>query len=138
MPKVSRLEVIATGSRRRWTTEEKLRIVAESFSGLRLVSTTARRYGLSPSQLFAWRRMVRAGAFADHGVGFAPVVVVGDQSPASGSQCDGHEATELKNNPLSGTPIGRMQIMLSNGRQVIVGADVDATALARVIGVLDR
>ena len=137
MPTVSKLEVITTGSRRRWTTEEKLRIVAESFSGPRLVSTTARRYGLSASQLFAWRRMARAGAFRDGVASFVPVVVA-DQTPASGSQCEDHEAAELENNPSAGTPKGRMQIMLSNGRQVIVGEDVDAAALARVIGVLDR
>src|SRR5687767_6239964 len=108
MPKVSKIEVIATGSRRRWTTEEKLRIVTESFSGPRLVSTTARRYGLSTSQLFAWRRMARAGAFADNAASFAPVVVLGDQPLASGSQCEDREAAELKNNPSAGTPTGRM------------------------------
>ena len=37
MPKVSRLEVIASGARRRWTEEEKRRIVAESFDGPRRV-----------------------------------------------------------------------------------------------------
>ena len=37
MLKVSRLEVIATGARRRWTEEEKRRIVAESFDGPRRV-----------------------------------------------------------------------------------------------------
>jgi len=37
MPKVSRLEVIATGACRSWTKEEKGRIVAESFGGLRRV-----------------------------------------------------------------------------------------------------
>jgi len=58
MPKESRLEVIQTGSRRRWTLEEKRRIVAESDSGTRPVSATARRYGLSTGQLFTgdgWR-----------------------------------------------------------------------------------
>jgi len=38
MPKVSRPEVIQTGARRRWTLEEKRRIVAESDSGTRQVS----------------------------------------------------------------------------------------------------
>ena len=44
--KVSRLDVISTGARRRWTLEEKQRIVAESYSAPRLVSVTARRNGL--------------------------------------------------------------------------------------------
>jgi transposase-like protein len=47
MPKASRLQVIQTGSRRRLMLEEKRRIVAESDSGARRVSATARRYGLS-------------------------------------------------------------------------------------------
>jgi transposase-like protein len=46
MSKVSWLEVITTGARRRWRDEEKRRIVAESFDGQRRVSATARRYGL--------------------------------------------------------------------------------------------
>jgi len=51
MSKVARLEVISSGARRRWTLEEKHRIVAESYAGARLVSATARRNGLSASQL---------------------------------------------------------------------------------------
>jgi hypothetical protein len=68
--KISRLEVVSTGARRRWTLEEKRRIVAESYDGPRLVSVTARRNGLSASQLFTWpsgarrpaERGCRAGA----------------------------------------------------------------------------
>ena len=39
-----RLEVVETGRRRRWSIEEKLRIVSESLSGPRLASATARRH----------------------------------------------------------------------------------------------
>jgi transposase-like protein len=59
--KVSRLEVISTGARRRWTLAEKQRIVAESQAGRRQVSATARRYSLSVSQLFTWCRLAREG-----------------------------------------------------------------------------
>ena len=38
---VGRLEVVETGRRRRWSEEEKLRIVTESLIGPRLVSATA-------------------------------------------------------------------------------------------------
>ncbi|MDE2466385.1 MAG: transposase, partial [Alphaproteobacteria bacterium] len=41
-PKILPVEVIQTGARRRWTIEEKLRIVAESFSARRMVKPTAR------------------------------------------------------------------------------------------------
>ena len=64
IPKTSRLDVISTGTRRRWTLEGKHRIVAENYSGPRLVSVTARRNGLSASQLFTRRRLARA--HADH------------------------------------------------------------------------
>jgi hypothetical protein len=47
MSKVSRVEVISTGARQRWTLQERRRIVAESY-GLRTeISTPARRHGLS-------------------------------------------------------------------------------------------
>lgn len=35
-------------------------------------------------------------------------------------------------------PIGRMEIVLSGGERIIVGVDVDATALARVVRTLTR
>ncbi len=45
---VQRLEVVNTGRRRRWSLDEKLRIVGESFQGHRQVSATARRHDISP------------------------------------------------------------------------------------------
>jgi transposase len=79
MPQVSRLEVITTGARRRWTEEEKRRIVAESFDGARRVSATARRYGLSPSQLFAWRRQLGSASPATETVtAFLPAFIASE------------------------------------------------------------
>jgi transposase len=58
---VRRTELITgLGRRRRWSSEAKARIVEESLaSGVR-VSEVARRHGLSPQQLFAWRHEARA------------------------------------------------------------------------------
>jgi transposase len=54
---VRRFEVFTgTGRRRGWPAEEKARIVAESYEAGESVSAVARRYALSPQQLFAWRR----------------------------------------------------------------------------------
>jgi transposase len=125
MPRVSRLEVITTGSRRRWTLEEKLRIVAESFSGHRGASSTARRYGLSSSQLFAWRKQAREGRLSEmDSPGFAAAVVVPDEPAAP-------------DRPARSAGAGQMEIVVGEVR-VFVDASVDGAALARVLDVLER
>src|ERR1700749_878510 len=43
---VERLEVVDTGRRRRWSEDEKLKIVLESLQAPRQVAATARRYGV--------------------------------------------------------------------------------------------
>jgi transposase len=58
---VRRIEVITgTGRRRRWSSDDKARIVEESLRPGANVSEVARHNGLSPQQLFAWRRAAHA------------------------------------------------------------------------------
>ena len=123
-PVFERLEVVETGRRRRWSDDEKLRIVAESLSGSRQVSSTARRYGISRSLLTTWRRQFRAqpAPCMEAGSGFVPALVV-PESPVSSP------AT------LSST---RMEIVVSRDRRIIVDAGVDVAALARVLDLLSR
>jgi transposase len=120
---VRRLEVVETGRRRRWTEDEKLRIVTESLSGPRLTSATARRYGISPGLLYAWRRAFRAAPIGmeDSAPGFVSAVVVPEIPAGSGR-----------------SSTGRMEIVVAKGRRIIVDASVDAAALARVLQVLER
>lgn len=47
--------------RRRYSAEEKLRLVAECEAPGSGVSLVARKYGISPSQLFRWRQLKAAG-----------------------------------------------------------------------------
>ena len=56
---VGRLEVVETGRRRRWSDDDKLKIVLESLQAPRQVAATARRYGISRSLLLRWRRLFR-------------------------------------------------------------------------------
>jgi transposase len=116
-PEVTRLEVVETGRRRRWTEEEKLRIVTESLSGPRLGSVTARRYGIARSLLATWRR--RFGVRAAGASRFVPAVVVPERAAAP-------------------SPSSRMEIVAANGRRIIVDAGVDVAALARVLDLLER
>ena len=125
---VQRLAVVNTGRRRRWSRDEKLRIVAESYEGHRQVSAVARRYDLSGSQLYAWRRALGGGCHdGEVGAGFSRVVLVPEVSP--------------------GTPVRegveRMEVVTAAGHRIIVGADVDGDAFrrrgsARAIGVPSR
>ena len=111
-----RVEVITgVGRRRRWTEEEKARIVAESLDPATTVSAVARRYGLHASQLFTWQRQLAASAVREVPA-FVPVVVAeGNLAPAE-MPC-------------------RIEIAL--GPAVVrVGADVDAAALRRVLEVV--
>src|ERR687897_1347676 len=115
-----RFEVIAgVGRRRRWSEEDKARIVAESLDPATTSSAVARRYGLHASQLFVWRQQLQRSASSVEmvcGPGFVSVLMAED-SPAPAEAA------------------GRMEIAL--GPAVVrVGADVDATALRRVLEVV--
>jgi transposase len=112
-----RLEVITgVGQRRRWTDEEKARIVAESLDPATTASAVARRYGLHASQLFTWRQQLQRHALraeTSGTPGFMPVLMAEDS-------------------PAPARAVGRMEIAL--GPAVVrVGADIDAAALRRVL-----
>ena len=82
---VRRIEVFTgTGPRRRWSPEEKARIVAESYAGLETVCEVARRHGLASTQLFTWRRDARRPLEGVAGPRFAPVVVATPALPVTG------------------------------------------------------
>jgi transposase len=60
---VRRIEVFTgTGRRRTWSAEDKAQIVADSLTSGESVCAVARRHGLSPQQLFGWRREAREHA----------------------------------------------------------------------------
>ena len=48
--------------RRRWTPEEKVRIVEETYLPGMSVSLVARRHGIGGNQIFTWRRLMAQGA----------------------------------------------------------------------------
>lgn len=116
---VSRLEIVDTGGRRRFSDAAKLGIVAESYSGQRLGSATARKYGITRAQLADWRNAARAGRLgAVSAEEFVPVVA---EAPSA----------------VAGPPLlrgaGRMEIVSLNGRRVIVDSEVDVSALVRLV-----
>lgn len=53
--------VTSVERRRRWTPEEKRSIVQETYQPGMNLSIIARKYGMFPSQLFTWRRLMEDG-----------------------------------------------------------------------------
>jgi transposase len=112
------MEVVQTGRRRRWSDEEKLRILREaSLPGAR-VRAVARCHAVAPSQIYDWRKKIFRSAAASSEPGFAEVVI----SP------------EDRASPWQ----GRMEVRCSNGRTITVGRDVDVAVMAQLVAALDR
>ena len=112
---ISRLEIVDTGRRRRWSAEAKVRIVEESLSAPRQVSATARRHGISNQVLFSWRKAYRAGRLGAP-AGFVPAMIVGETAAIVGAAIG-----------------GRIEIVSTNGRRVIADCDVEVGTLLRIL-----
>jgi transposase len=139
----ARVEIITRGEcRRSWTQEQKCQIVAESLGPELTPTEVARKYAINSGQLYTWRRellSVQQGALVSRAVPrFAQVELrSAEPPPVTAAPSDGKP---LQAAPLSGasTPGGRMEITLPDGVVLRVDADVDGTALRRVLAVLDR
>jgi transposase len=123
--------------RRRWSAAEKLAIVKESFEEGAVVSHVAHRHGLSPQQLFGWRREIReqvlGGDIGPEGEGascqaeFVPIAVA-RTAPIPGVMA----MTEA---PAQTALSATIEIELSSATIRLMGA-VDARSLAIVLKAL--
>jgi transposase len=112
--------------RRFWSADEKQRMEAESFTPGASVSKVAQRYGVNANLLFTWRRQ-EGRSVAVGGVEplkLLPVKVADEGAPAAPV--------------VASEPVGRVEIVLAAGERILVGPDVDAAALARVVKALPR
>jgi transposase len=126
-------KVLGIERRRRWSKDEKARIVEETLMPEAVVSEVARRHGVAQSLLFTWRRLARmAGPAKRDGSILLPVEIDATARPAgSESARASHPAT----NGRRAKP-GLIEIELGSGNRVRVDNDVDADALRRVLSVL--
>jgi transposase len=130
---VRRLEIFTGGGRRRkWSEEDKARIVAEIVASGDSVCAVARRHGLSPQQLFGWRRQLRESA-AGHSeaeeLQFVPAVVdVVVQAPAVRGR---RKAPRCKSEPDAGT----IEVEV-NGVTIRAGRGADANTIAAIVQAL--
>jgi transposase len=130
---VRRLEVFTgAGRRRRWSNEDKARIVAEIVTSGDSVCAVARRHGLSPQQLFGWRRQLREAA-ARHSeaqeLQFVPAVVDGvAPAPVLRRQ---RKSPRCKSDP----DTGMIEVEV-DGVTIRVGRGADATMVATIVQAL--
>ena len=126
-----RVEVITSVERRRrWTVQEKLRLVAESYRAEGGVGVVADQAELHRSLLQRWRRQVRDGTLvADRqgASGFVPVAIDDRAAVATTVVGSPHDAVRRL-----------VEIDLPNGCRVRVEQDISTTALRRIIGALVR
>ena len=130
---VHRLEVFTgAGRRRTWSDEDKARIVAEIVASGDSVSAVARRHGLSPQQLFGWRRELQASqtefSHAEE-LQFVPAVL--DVAPSSPSVRRQRKMPQCQVEP--GAGLIEVEI---DGVTVRVGRGADAKTVTAVLRAL--
>jgi transposase len=123
--RVERLEIVETGRRRRWSEDEKLKIVVESFQSPRQVAATARRHGISRWQLHEWRRAFRATQeeAARPQAGFVPATIAMEPEPP---------APELA----APSDPGMIEIDFASGARMRITGAIDEATLAAALRAL--
>lgn len=119
-PRIQVLSVSDTGHRRRWTDDEKVRIIEESYCAGASLTDVARRHDVSRSQLYDWRYRHKHGLLGS-GRHFLRVVPVEGGSGATGA---------------GGSPSPVMTIDLGPRCRVAIPSDFDMEAAARLLNSL--
>ena len=125
------VKLLGAERRRRWSYDEKVRLVEETLLAGETVCGVARRHGLAASLLFSWRRQARQGRLGGEAVpALVPVEITSTAALACGPQ--------LPSSPRAPRArAGIIEIELG-GCRVRVDRDVDAEALQRVLDLLRR
>ena len=120
------VEIFHERARRRWTEEAKRRLVAATLAPGATVHGVARRHGVSPSQLFAWRKSARARAErtlpAPRVPGFAAVEIAA--------------AAPLPTDTAAPLSSGVIEIELSGGERVRITGPADPAVVAAALRAL--
>jgi transposase len=125
-----RVEVLGgVERRRRWSRDDKMRIIEETLAPGAVVTEIARRHGIATSLVFTWRRRARLATVAPAGPRLVPVQVAAAESVESIQAPAAIPARKRR---------GVIEIELGDGKRVSVDENVDADALGRVLDVLSR
>jgi transposase len=122
-PRIQVLSVSDTGRRRRWTDDEKVRIVEESLGDGVTLAEVARRHDVSRSQLYDWRYRYRHGLLSS-GPKFLRVFNI-DEAPGG---------PDPDNMPTPQAPV--MTVDFGARCRVSIPSDFDMEAAARLLNSL--
>lgn len=138
-------EIISTVERRRrWSTQEKLRIVEEALTSGASIAAVADRNGACRSLLYTWLRLVRAGRMPGISMSlptpasFLPVRIEGSMSapPPPEPDTDPPPARQ-SSSPNRARRERQVEVVLANGRRLRVDERIDPVALAMIVAALD-
>ena len=122
--------------RRRWSLQEKRRIVAESERPDAGVAEVARKYEISRGLLWNWRSQVRRGVLGPEPPPvFLPVRAISEPANGRGMKEAEPAAVGGADAPVSA---GKIEITLPDGTLIKIGHDVGLVTLRRVMMVLRR
>jgi transposase len=119
------VEIFRGQTRRRWSEADKRQLVAETIGPGATVHGVARRHGVSPSQLFAWRKQLRVGLAPGPEpavAGFAAVAITPATPPYVA------EAVPARS--------GLIEIELSGGERVRISGVVDPAVVTAALRAL--
>ncbi len=124
-----RVEIFTgAGRRRSWTAQEKAAIVAESFEDGVRACHVARRHGLTPQQLFAWRREARRMAGDEtNAPPFVPAIVEPPSAVAKPAAQAESEAAAAR------PPIIELDV---DGSSVWIWSGADPAMVTSIVGAL--
>ena len=123
-----RVEVLGgVERRRRWSRDDKMRIIEETLAPGAVVTEIARRHGIATSLVFTWRRRARLATIASTGPRLVPVQV-------TAAAAESLRSIEAPAAMPARKRRGLIEIELGDGKRVSVDESVDAEALGRVYG----
>jgi transposase len=116
--------------RRRWSLEEKLRILGQSVAPGSSASLVCRLHGISSGQLYTWRRQFRTGELT----GFAPVSLA---PPVEELAIAATPVDPVATLPEAARPAdGMIEVELPSGVKLRLVGAVDEVSLRRVLSAL--
>ena len=119
---IRRVEVLTgPGRRRRWSADDKARIIAETAQPGAVVSEVARRWQVTPQQVFDWRRQARRALVTKDALAEPAFVPIVTQAPPRPEPVAASERT---------TPA--IEVRLS-GAELRVAPGTDADLLTMVL-----